>query len=179
MRASSTDKTLRVYQGFYHDLVHEPGHERVTGDMLAWLDAHTGVEGAKAPASDSPPGSTESTLPLKSDRAATSTSLELDARGERAPQTVAATGGLRLRQGIGRIGWLGGLDARVGSEAGFRGEADAYPLGLGVRLGRGRLGLTGGIGLRGIDGTTVARTPSELALASRGQKKSQPVLLPS
>ena len=41
-RAGSRDKTLRLYNGFFHDLVHEPGHETVVTDMLQWLEAHTG-----------------------------------------------------------------------------------------------------------------------------------------
>lgn len=41
-RAPSTDKTLKIYEGFSHDLVHEPKGEQVENDILAWLDAHTG-----------------------------------------------------------------------------------------------------------------------------------------
>ena len=165
-RAGSSDKTLRLYEGFFHDLVHEPGHERVTGDIVHWLDAHTekaaqaAQPGAEATAAAAPH--------LAGDRASSSTSVELDARGERATATsgdahaLAMTGGLRLRQGFGRIGWLGGIDLRAGSESGFRWEADAHPLGLGARFATWQLGLTGGIGARGIDGTTVVRVPAEL-----------------
>ena len=39
-RASSTDKTLRLYPGLYHDLLHEPEREQVLADLLAWLDGH-------------------------------------------------------------------------------------------------------------------------------------------
>jgi acylglycerol lipase len=167
VRAGSTDKTLRLYDGFFHDLVHEPGHERVVGDMVQWLDAHTG-QGTAPPASMAPPGANADSLPLPGDRMGATTSLELDARGEHAftgpGATFAGTGGLRLRQGIGRIGWLGGLDARIGSEAGFRWEADAHLLGLGARLGKHQLGLTGGIGARGIDGFTVVHAPTELGV---------------
>jgi len=38
--APSTDKTLRIYAGFFHDLLHEPGHQQVADDLVAWLDAH-------------------------------------------------------------------------------------------------------------------------------------------
>ena len=41
-RAPSHDKTLRIYDGFAHDLVHEPNGAQVEDDMLAWLAAHTG-----------------------------------------------------------------------------------------------------------------------------------------
>ena len=35
---SSTDKTLKLYEGLYHDLVHEPEKEIVMGDLVAWLE---------------------------------------------------------------------------------------------------------------------------------------------
>jgi alpha-beta hydrolase superfamily lysophospholipase len=38
-RAGSTDKTLRLYNGLYHDLFHEPERAEVLADLLAWLDA--------------------------------------------------------------------------------------------------------------------------------------------
>ncbi|MDX6663231.1 MAG: acylglycerol lipase [Solirubrobacterales bacterium] len=41
-RASSADKTLKVYEGFFHELINEPkaDRERVLGDIEAWLGAH-------------------------------------------------------------------------------------------------------------------------------------------
>ncbi len=39
-RASSTDKTLDLYQDFYHELFNEPGKEKVFADVVSWLDAH-------------------------------------------------------------------------------------------------------------------------------------------
>lgn len=39
-RAGSTDKTLRLYRGLYHELLSEPEREQVLADLLAWLDAH-------------------------------------------------------------------------------------------------------------------------------------------
>ncbi len=38
-RAASKDKTLRLYEGLYHDLLHEPEWESVVADALAWIDA--------------------------------------------------------------------------------------------------------------------------------------------
>lgn len=38
-RASSTDKTLKLYDGHYHDLLNDLGRELVLGDIKAWLDA--------------------------------------------------------------------------------------------------------------------------------------------
>ena len=41
-RASSTDKTLKVYEGFFHELINEPlpDRTRVLDDLLEWLNAH-------------------------------------------------------------------------------------------------------------------------------------------
>ncbi len=39
-RASSADKALRTYPGFYHEGFNEVGKERPLGDLVAWLDAH-------------------------------------------------------------------------------------------------------------------------------------------
>jgi len=36
-RVSSADKTLKLYQGFYHEIFNEPGHKQVLADMEAWL----------------------------------------------------------------------------------------------------------------------------------------------
>jgi alpha-beta hydrolase superfamily lysophospholipase len=38
--AKSTDKTLTLYDGLYHDLLHEPEKLRVEGDIEHWLLAH-------------------------------------------------------------------------------------------------------------------------------------------
>jgi acylglycerol lipase len=38
-RASSKDKTLKLYDGFYHEILNEPEHEQVFKDMEAWLEA--------------------------------------------------------------------------------------------------------------------------------------------
>jgi alpha-beta hydrolase superfamily lysophospholipase len=37
-RASSTDKTLKLYEGLYHDLFHEPEWRQVTADVVAWVE---------------------------------------------------------------------------------------------------------------------------------------------
>jgi alpha-beta hydrolase superfamily lysophospholipase len=38
-RAGSKDKTLKLYQGFYHEIFNEPEHEQVLSDMEGWLSA--------------------------------------------------------------------------------------------------------------------------------------------
>jgi acylglycerol lipase len=36
--AASADKTLRLYPGLFHDLLHEPEHATVVGDLTDWLE---------------------------------------------------------------------------------------------------------------------------------------------
>ena len=38
--AGSTDKTLKMYDGLWHEIFNEPEHERVLDDLVGWLDAH-------------------------------------------------------------------------------------------------------------------------------------------
>ena len=38
-QAGSADKTLRLYEGHYHDLLNDIGKQDVIGDMIAWIDA--------------------------------------------------------------------------------------------------------------------------------------------
>ncbi len=40
-RVSSRDKTLKLYDGFYHEIFNEPGREQVFADMEAWLVVRT------------------------------------------------------------------------------------------------------------------------------------------
>lgn len=37
---SSKDKTLKLYDGLYHEILNEPEQDQVKTDMLEWLDAH-------------------------------------------------------------------------------------------------------------------------------------------
>ena len=39
-RASSKDKTLKLYDGFYHEIFNEPEHKQVMADVEAWLTKH-------------------------------------------------------------------------------------------------------------------------------------------
>ena len=38
-RAGSDDKTLKLYEGYYHEVLNEPGKERVMEDLLEWLES--------------------------------------------------------------------------------------------------------------------------------------------
>lgn len=37
-RAQSHDKTLKLYEGFYHEILNEPEKERVLGDIVEWIN---------------------------------------------------------------------------------------------------------------------------------------------
>ena len=39
-RAGSTDKTLKIYPGLYHEIFNEPEKDVVLGEMTDWLEAH-------------------------------------------------------------------------------------------------------------------------------------------
>ena len=38
--AGTTDKTLKLYEGHYHDLLNDIGKEGVMNDVKTWIDAH-------------------------------------------------------------------------------------------------------------------------------------------
>jgi acylglycerol lipase len=40
-KASSEDKTIKRYDGLYHELVQEPERDQVLADLTGWLGAHT------------------------------------------------------------------------------------------------------------------------------------------
>lgn len=39
-RVGASDKTLKWYEGFYHEIFNEPGREQVFTDLASWLEAH-------------------------------------------------------------------------------------------------------------------------------------------
>jgi alpha-beta hydrolase superfamily lysophospholipase len=39
---SSSDKTIKIYDGFYHEVFNEPEHDQVLRDVETWLEAHLG-----------------------------------------------------------------------------------------------------------------------------------------
>lgn len=40
--AGSADKTLKLYEGHYHDLLNDLGKEEVLGDVIAWIETRVG-----------------------------------------------------------------------------------------------------------------------------------------
>ena len=39
-KASSKDKTLKIYDGLFHEVFNEPEHDQVLADLEAWLKTH-------------------------------------------------------------------------------------------------------------------------------------------
>ena len=39
---SSEDKAIKIYEGFYHEVFNDPGHEQVLNDVWKWIEAHLG-----------------------------------------------------------------------------------------------------------------------------------------
>ena len=39
----SRDKTIKIYNGFYHEVFNEPEHEQVLNDVKTWIEAHLGA----------------------------------------------------------------------------------------------------------------------------------------
>lgn len=157
-RAGGSDRTLRLYDGLYHDVLHNPGGERVADDVEAWLDAHTG--GPPVAAVTPPPAGK-----LAGDRPPRVLGIELDARGEHTDNDDGATAGLRVRFATGStVGYSGGIDLRAGYFDGGRYEADGHLLGLAVRSGAAIASLTAGVGAGGLRGASATHIPVELAL---------------
>lgn len=165
-RAGATDKTLRLYPGLNHDLLHEPdgAGAQIAGEIEAWLLAHTGGPAVTFAASPT-------TGALKGDHGASVVAIEFDVRAEapRDVDDVAVTGGLRLRAGVGRagpgLGYLGGLDLRAGYLDGGHYELDGHLAGLALRSTGGALvAITGGVGVGGVRGAGALDAPVELAV---------------
>jgi alpha-beta hydrolase superfamily lysophospholipase len=135
--APAADKTLRIYDGYFHDLLHEPGDKgkRVEDDMLAWLDAHTG--GAAVPAPPIYAGH------LDGDPRGWTQVVEI-LGGAYIDTENKLRGGGRLAVNLARpapLGWHGDLTITVVN------EVQMYrlrPLGLAGRIGPLTIGASGG-----------------------------------
>lgn len=161
-RAGAADKTLRVYPGFPHDLFHEPNSSLVSGELRAWLDAHTGGPAV-------PFASTPLTTALRGESAGRALSVELDVRAD-APSSSELDGGisagLRSRVGVGpsaRLSYYGGLDLRAGAQDGFRYEAAGHVLGVATRSRSTLLALSGGLSLGNLRDGAALSAPVELS----------------
>jgi len=155
-RAGTKDASFILYEQLNHDLLHEPGADRVMTDIQSWLDVHVAGTPAAPPAL--PDG------PVKGDRGASLASVELDIRGDD-HDGVGVTGGLRARFGFGP--YVGGLDLRAGVYPDGRGalyEADLHALGVGLSRSGALVTITGGVGIGGLRGASATHLPVELAL---------------
>jgi len=153
-RVPSTDATLRLYDGFMHDLLHEPKGAEVAADIQAWLDAHTGDRPAAPFAPGRPTVDDERRAPTPWHP---SESLLVGAAGQKVSDggeldgTVALAVRSRLFLGRPASYCLGFDGALGGSDTGLVYEAELYPVGAGLRLGdRGVACLAAGAGLGGI-----------------------------
>ena len=154
IHAGTADRTLRLYDGMNHDILHDPGGDAVAADVVAWIDAHTG-----GPAVATPPLPSG---PLIGDRSASTMAVEVGARGETLHDRYGSTGELRVRFGFGP--YEGGLDLRAGYLTKAYYQADLHALGVGLRTGPASMALTGGIGFGGLAGASTIRIPVELSL---------------
>lgn len=162
-RAGAADKTLRLYPGLNHDLLHEPdgGGQRVAADLHAWLDAHTGGPATSFALTPTP-------AHLRGDASGRALALELDVRGE-SPRDgeKGLSAGLRVRLGFGGstgLGYLAGVDLRGGALDGGFYEADAHLAGLALRGRAGALlSATAGLGVGGLRSASATHAPVELA----------------
>ena len=154
-RAPSDDATLRLYDGFMHDLLHEPKADQVAGDIRAWLDAHTGGPAA-AFAAARPTAADERLAPEPwhpSETLHVGIAAQRVSDGGDLDGTVALA--VRSRFFLGRpASYCLGIDGVLGgSDAGLVYEAELYPVGAGLRLGdRGVAAVCAGAGLGGIRG---------------------------
>lgn len=134
-RAPATDKTLKIYPGFAHDLVHEPKGAQVEDDILAWLDAHTG--GPALAATPIHAG------PLSGDPAGRIVSLRLGGGVVGLPDTTTGLGELALHVSKKAPVGYGAALAVTASGDGF--AAALMPVGASVRVGAGGLAIASGI----------------------------------
>jgi alpha-beta hydrolase superfamily lysophospholipase len=162
----STDKTLEIYDGYYHDLVHEPGDRgpKVEDAIVAWLDAHTG-----GPAIAAPPPYTGH--------------LTGDPKGWL--QTIELGGGIGARQEAGSsitgafdgdaafglprpVGWFGDVSERIAPDVS---SLALRPVGIAVHDGALALGVDGGVSLLAMDHgawSVSARAEAPLGFAHLG-----------
>jgi hypothetical protein len=143
-RAPSTDKTLKIYEGFSHDLVHEPKGEQVENDILAWLDAHTG--GAALAPTPIYQGK------LHGDPEGRIVSVRIGGGIVGLPDDQSGLGELAVHFSKGApVGYGAALTLTGGEHL----AASLMPIGAAVRFGAGGFGVAGGVSYFS-SGTTLA-----------------------
>jgi len=137
--APSTDKTLKIYEGLYHDLLHEPQGAKVAADILAWLDAHTGGDALVATPIfpgrlRGEPGEWLQAISFSGGVHG----LENDSDGDVGFAGLAAIHLGKVRP----FGWHGSITAQLIDK--YR-AVSLRPLGVMARLGAAAIGVSGGI----------------------------------
>jgi len=160
-RAGSPDRTLRLYDGFSHDLLHEPVKARVTHDVQMWMDAR--VAGPH-PGVDVPPHRR-----LRGDKPARALGWDIAFGGGHHDQEVDGT--RWTRSGEIYVGYTFGrsLGSHVAADVGFgsRGVAlrrGLFHAGVARRIGGGELSAATGFGLVGSADAGSFVVPAHLAL---------------
>jgi acylglycerol lipase len=131
--AGSADKRHVAIADAWHDLAHDPARDVFEGDVVAWLDAHTGGAAFAAPDGAEVPAA----------RTETATAIELGGIYG-ASDGAASSAALALRRSIGggAVAWHGDLSIRIRDGVGI----DLLPVGVAARLGRaGEISLAGGV----------------------------------
>jgi alpha-beta hydrolase superfamily lysophospholipase len=120
-RVGTSDHTLNLYPGQWHDLVHEPMRDQVANDVLAWMEARlTGP-------STSPPLQTER---LGGDHVGTAGRLAIAGAYTTAPKSGGAQ--MSVSFALGRLAMIGvDGEGRIGKSAAGWGL-----LTIGTRFGR-------------------------------------------
>ena len=134
------DKSLRIYDGYFHDLVHEPAGRgaRVQADIAAWLDAHTGGAPVAAPAIPD--------APLAGDPQGWLQVVEAGIGvGERQTDAASVEDAYDIAIALGRprpLGWFGDLSIRGAPDGG---SLALRPLGMGAHEGPFAIGISVGV----------------------------------
>ena len=127
-RAASPDKRHVVVDGSWHDIAHDPARDVFEGDIVAWLDAHTG--GAAFPEQPAEPAH------LRGDKASSAVGVEMGALFAHDTSALVAT-----QLSFGSL-WHGELAARIRDGVGV----EALPIGVAVRPWRaGQIAIAGGV----------------------------------
>jgi alpha-beta hydrolase superfamily lysophospholipase len=135
-RAPGTDKTLKLYDGFFHDLLHEPKGAEVAHDILAWVETRA-------------VRTTDSSLDVYSgklvgDPRAWTQAVQIGAGVARAGDDTSFAGDLAVNIARGRsLAYHAALIARLGPAK----ELALRPLGVAVRGRGGAFGFSGGAAL--------------------------------